>query len=160
MQIIYIYIYIYIFRAVHFPHVIYSQTLAVHHLNNYMSFTLFVHLYAMISITFLFLFLSERLIYIYIYIYCVGANWSHMFKLHWKGLGPISSFICTDYIRKGWTQYPVRGWESIRGRPVKEEMKVTLWKEVKNTYVRCNRVRGQRPPRNICPRWLVDLSVS
>ena len=38
-----------------------------------------------------------------------GANWSHMFKLHWKGLGPISSLICTDCIRKGWSQYPIRG---------------------------------------------------
>ena len=43
---------------------------------------------------------------------------------------------------------------------MKKEMKVTLRKEVKNTYVRCNRVRGQRPPRNICLRWPVDLSVS
>ena len=39
----------------------------------------------------------------------VGANWSHMFKLHWKRLGPISSLICIDCIRKGRTQYPVRG---------------------------------------------------
>ena len=67
MQIIYIYIYI--FRAVHFPHVIYSQTLVVHHLNNYMSFTLFVHLYAMISSTFFFFFISKLKTYIYIYIY-------------------------------------------------------------------------------------------
>ena len=39
----------------------------------------------------------------------VGANWSHMFKLHWKRLGPISSLVCTDCIRKGRAQYPVRG---------------------------------------------------
>ena len=39
----------------------------------------------------------------------VGANWSHMFKLHWKGLGPIPSPICTNCIRKGWAQYLVRG---------------------------------------------------
>ncbi|KAK4579622.1 hypothetical protein RGQ29_029337 [Quercus rubra] len=30
-------------------------------------------------------------------------------------------------------------------------MKVALRKEVKNAYVGFNRVRGQRPPRNVCP---------
>ena len=36
--------------------------------------------------------------------YIVGANWSHMFKLHGKRLGPISSLVCTDCIRKGRAQ--------------------------------------------------------
>ena len=40
--------------------------------------------------------------------YC-GGQLSHMFKLHWKRLGPISSLICTDCIRMGRAQYPVRG---------------------------------------------------
>ena len=38
-------------------------------------------------------------------------------------------------------------------------MKVTLRKEVKNTYVGFNHIRGQQPPRNVYPRWPVDLSV-
>ena len=90
--------------------------------------------------------------------YC-GGQLIPLFKLHWKGLGPISSLICTDCIRKGWAKYPVWRWESIRGRLVKEEVKVALRKEVKSTYVGFNCVRGQRPPRNVCPRWPVDLSV-
>ena len=39
--------------------------------------------------------------------YC-GGQLSRMFKLQWEMLDPISSLICTDCIRMGRAQYPVR----------------------------------------------------
>ena len=53
-----------------------------------------------------------------------------------------------------WPNNPVQGRGHIRGRSVKEEMKIILWEEVKYIYGGSNRIRGECSSRNFCPRWL------
>ena len=69
---------------------------------------------------------------------------SHMYRLYKKGPGPIYSPRIREYPRM-----------TSKGRD-----ESCIQKEVKNVCEGFNRVRGQLPPRNVCPRWPVDLSVS
>ena len=57
-----------------------------------------------------------------------------------------------------WPNNPVREREHIRGQPIKEEMKIVLWEEVKYIYGGPNRIRGECSSRNFCPRWLETFS--
>ena len=58
-----------------------------------------------------------------------------------------------------WPNDPVRGRRHIRGRSTKVEMEITLQEELKGIYNRPKPIRGEKSPRNICPRWL-ETSLS
>ena len=53
-----------------------------------------------------------------------------------------------------WPNDPVRERRHVRGRLTKVEMEVTLQEELKGIYSKPKPIRGDFPPRNICPRWL------
>ena len=55
-----------------------------------------------------------------------------------------------------WPNNPVRGRGHIRGRSVKEEMKIVLQEEVKVTYSGPKHIRGERSSWNFYPRWIKD----
>ena len=76
-----------------------------------------------------------------IYIYFCGGQLTPDVLFRLSGLGL-------------WPNNPVRGRRHIRGRSVKEEMKIVLWEEVKCIYDGSNRIRGECSFWNFCLRWL------
>ena len=54
---------------------------------------------------------------------------------------------------------PVRERGHVRGRLIKVEMEVALQEELNDIYSRPKPIRGDFPPRNLCPRWL-EISQS
>ena len=58
-----------------------------------------------------------------------------------------------------WPNDPVRGRRHIRGRSTKVEVEIALQEELKDIYNRPKPTRGEKSPRNNCPRWL-ETSLS
>ena len=85
--------------------------------------------------------LMREIVYIYIYIYNYGDQLplEVLFRLDRLGL---------------WPNDPV--WERghVQGRLTKVEMEVALQEELGGIYSRPKPIRGDFPPRSICPRWL------
>ena len=83
-------------------------------------------------------FTSKR---IYIYIYRCGDQL------------PLEVLLRLDRLGL-WPNNPVRGRGHVRGRSVKEEMKIVLQEEVKVTYSGPKHIRGECSSRNFYSRWL------
>ena len=91
--------------------------------------------------------------------YC-GGQLYHVFKLHWRRPGPISSLICTNSVKK--RPGPIsslRVREYPRTTNIRRD-KITLRGEVKSACEELGRVRGRWSPRNFCPRYLVNLLIT
>ena len=68
--------------------------------------------------------------------------------------GPVASRVLFRLNGPGlWPNDLVRRCRHIRGWSTKVEVEIALLEELKVIYNRYKPIRGEKSPRNICPRW-------
>ena len=95
------------------------------------------------TILIIFIITSNYKGYIVKYIVC-GPILPYVQNVGKEGPGPISSLRANEYLRT-----------SIRGMD-----KIAIQGEVEHVGEELGRVRGRRPPRDFCPRYLVNLLIT
>ena len=97
--------------------------------------------------------------YLLILFYYNLFSHSHYFNAL-KLWGPVASGVLFTLNVLGlWPNDPVWGRRHIQRRLTKVEVKIALQEELKGIYNRPKPIRGEKSPRNICPRWF-EASLS